>query len=105
MWMIPTNLLCRQHLLGEHKEIHMLVGCLNKNKNIAGFLNKGLVDPSSAEIRHQELVSEMTKRGYHHKSPLPKLQAVSIININIKENVNDLIHRCERCRRLINGIS
>ena len=34
MWMIDPKLLCRKHLLGEHLEIHMFVGTINKGINV-----------------------------------------------------------------------
>ena len=34
MWNIKTEKMCNQHLLGEHVEMHMFVGTLNKNKSI-----------------------------------------------------------------------
>ena len=38
MWMLPTAGMCRKHLLGEHVELHMLLGSLRRGKNIEGFL-------------------------------------------------------------------
>lgn len=34
MWMLPTAGMCRKHLLGEHVELHMLLGSLRRGKNI-----------------------------------------------------------------------
>lgn len=45
MWMLPPQLLCRQHLLGEHKELHMLYGTLKRGRSIASFLEKRIIDP------------------------------------------------------------
>jgi hypothetical protein len=41
MWMVWPELMCRKHLLGEHVEIHMLLGALNKGHRVQGFINKG----------------------------------------------------------------
>lgn len=38
MWMLPPETMCRKHLLGEHVELHMLLGSLRRGKNIDGFL-------------------------------------------------------------------
>ena len=38
MWMLPPKGLCRKHLLGEHVELHMLLGSMRRGKNIDGFL-------------------------------------------------------------------
>ena len=64
MWMLPTAGMCRKHLLGEHVELHMLLGSLRRGKSIEGFLSGGLVDPQCIFARHQELVAEMTRRGF-----------------------------------------
>jgi hypothetical protein len=71
MWNVKTKTMCRQHLLGEHLEMHMFAGCLNKGINIEGYLN-GLVETDKLVERHRELVKEMRKRGYKHNSPILK---------------------------------
>lgn len=52
MWMLPTAGMCRKHLLGEHVELHMLLGSMRRGKNIEGFLSGGLVDPQRIFARH-----------------------------------------------------
>jgi hypothetical protein len=99
MWMVEPALMCRKHLLGEHVEIHMLVGCINKGKNIHGFLEKGLVEPQSVEKRHAELVREMVRRGYRHNSPLPAHQVKGMHSIvDWKRSLGELQRRCADCR-------
>ena len=39
MWMVNPEILCRKHLLGEHVELHMLVGWIIKGKSIQGYLD------------------------------------------------------------------
>lgn len=98
MWCLDTTKLCRQHLLGEHKELHMLVGSLNKSKNIKGFITDGLVDTSLIIQRHNELVTEMESRGYNHNSPLPDFKPVSLGYIDTEYNKADLMDRCVKCK-------
>lgn len=69
MWMIDPAKMCRQHLLGEHNELHKLAGALKKGKRLNGYFKKGLLEPLKLVARHQELVTEMHKRGYNHQSP------------------------------------
>jgi hypothetical protein len=69
MWMIDPKYMCRKHLLGEHVEIHMIIGAIKKNKNLQGFFDKKLIEINSIITRHDELVFEMIKRGYNHNSP------------------------------------
>jgi hypothetical protein len=102
MWMVNPSKMCRQHLLGEHKELHMFVGALNKSKNLKGYYDKKLLNPHEIYSRHLELVSEMEKRGYNHQSPLPSLSnpiTLPHIKINIEANEIELKKRCKSCFR------
>ena len=104
MWMLPTAGMCRKHLLGEHVELHMLLGSLRRGKNIEGFLSGGLVDPQRIFVRHQELVAEMTRRGYKHSSPLDEQECAALADgylgraaIDTDANARDLHQRCPDC--------
>ena len=106
MWMLPTAGMCRKHLLGEHVELHMLLGSLRRGKNIKGFVIGGLVDPQRIFARHQELVAEMTQRGYKHNSPLDEHECTALADgylgraaIDIDANARDLHQRCPDCAR------
>jgi hypothetical protein len=75
IWDISPQKLCRQHLLGEHSELHAIWSILVNNKK--GFSKhpeilrwKGKL--KALYLRHEELVKEMLKRGYKHNSPLDK---------------------------------
>lgn len=105
MWMIDPAGMCRKHLLGEHVELHMLLGSLNKSKSISGFIENGLLEPLEISNRHDALVSEMLKRGYNHKSPLyfnisdyqqygNQLES----KVDKIKSLNDLLSRCPDCK-------
>lgn len=98
--MIPPQLMCRKHLLGEHVELHMLVGTLQKGKSIRGYLEKKLVDPCSIETRHNALVREMLSRGYKHNSLLWYDSDLEN-EINIANSILELSNRCQDCRSRI----
>lgn len=75
IWDIPPPKLCRQHLLGEHRELHAIWSVLVNNKK--GYSRhpetlrwKGKL--AALYLRHESLVSEMERRGYSHGSPLDK---------------------------------
>jgi hypothetical protein len=73
IWDVDPRLLCRSHLLGEHRELHGLWNILTQGK--AGYRNhpetKRWVGKQAALYeRHEALVAEMTGRGYRHRSPL-----------------------------------
>ena len=74
IWDISPKRLCRNHLLGEHRELHAIWSVLTKGKK--GYSRhpetlrwKGKL--KSLYLRHAELVKEMKRREYNHKSPLP----------------------------------
>ena len=54
MWMIDPTMLCMKHLLGEHVELHMFVGTINKNKKLDGYRKNGLVEIHNIQSRHLE---------------------------------------------------
>lgn len=99
MWMVDPEWLCRNHLLGEHKELHMLVGAINKNKNLKGYFLNGLIEIHSIKRRHYELSIEMEKRGYRHDSPLPEFIERTAGHVSINKSTKDLVTRCEECKR------
>ncbi|MCL4430012.1 MAG: pyrimidine dimer DNA glycosylase/endonuclease V [Chloroflexi bacterium] len=75
IWCVPASELDRQHLLGEHAELHCIVGALlgkyQAYRNHPETLRfKDRID--QLYFRHQEQVQEMQKRGYKHNTPLPQ---------------------------------
>src|SRR5690606_28858341 len=73
IWDVDPCLLCRSHLLGEHRELH----------GLWNILTRGLIGYSrhpetrrwegrlkALYLRHEALVAEMERRGYRHHSPL-----------------------------------
>ncbi len=104
MWMTDPSKMCRQHLLGEHNELHMFVGTLNVGIKVTKYLLTNLLEPRSIKKRHSLLVKEMKRRGYNHKSPLPKFSLKNLtkaqrdVEINILESERELLRRCITCR-------
>ena len=73
IWDISPEKLCRNHLLGEHRELHAIWSILLNNKK--GYAHhpetirwKGKL--KALYLRHEQLVKEMVQRGYCHYSPL-----------------------------------
>lgn len=105
MWLLDPSLLCRDHLLGEHNELHKLVGGIRNHphgKAIAdGQAAKGNIDTSLIDDRHRQLAAELDRRGYDHDSPLKygdeEYQA-GVGAIDIEVNRGDLRQRCADCR-------
>jgi hypothetical protein len=103
MWMVPPQTMCRQHLLGEHVELHMFVGTIKKGRGIDGFLEQRILEPFAIKQRHDALVAEMTRRGYNHRSPLcaPLLPAkLKSVTVDSEASLTELLRRCPECLAL-----
>ena len=75
IWDIKPEYLCRNHLLGEHRELHALWVIITENKK--GFRNHPETKRWEGRLqalysRHDLLAEEMKRRGYIHKTPLDK---------------------------------
>jgi hypothetical protein len=100
MWMVNPRLMCRQHLLGEHVELHMFVAGIQRGLNLQGYLDKQLLEPHNIVRRHDELVRELQRRGYHHRSPLPEFVPPRVGRVNRRVNLAELARRCKQCRHM-----
>jgi len=102
MWMVPPRLMCKQHLLGEHGEIHKHRHNFVKGHSIEG--RRGQIEPESMQTRHDELAEEMLRRGMNHKSPyeLPDLSHYDLDGfvVDVESSYEDLVGRCEECGRV-----
>ena len=105
MWMLPPQVMCRKHLLGEHVEMHMFAGSMIKGVSMDGYIENGLMDAPLLRQRHDELVAEMEKRGYNHKSPMQDEVDALLFDHDKKPDVDwniiDLATRCLDCRALL----
>ncbi|MEK6970474.1 MAG: pyrimidine dimer DNA glycosylase/endonuclease V [archaeon] len=78
VWDVPPSILCRKHLLGEHRECHAIFVILSQGKK--GYRHHPETKRWEGKLaalyaRHEKLVKEMEKRGYVHASPLNKKHA------------------------------
>lgn len=75
VWDIEPELLCRKHLLGEHREIHAIWSVLVNGRTGYSRHPETLRWQGSLRAlynRHEEVVKEMERRGYNHASPMDK---------------------------------
>lgn len=77
VWDIEPHELCRQHLLGEHRELHGLWNILIKQGVVGGYSRhpetlRWVGKTKALYLRHEALVTEMERRNYNHASPLDK---------------------------------
>ncbi len=75
IWDIPPEKLCRNHLLGEHSELHAIWNVLTQNRR--GYSNHPETKRWKGKLKalfhaHEAIIQEMLARGYHHGSPLDK---------------------------------
>lgn len=104
-WMVDPATLCRKHLLGEHVEHHMFVGSFAKGVRAGKYVSENLLEFTSLQSRHDELVVEMDRRGYNHDSPLQTIppcpqisDAEKRVKIDRKSARVELHRRCPECR-------
>ncbi len=81
IWDLAPAVLCRQHLLGEHRELHALWAILTSGKR--GYANhpetrRWRGKQAALFARHEALVAEMARRGYRHATPLDPALATGL---------------------------
>jgi len=105
--MADPQIMCRQHLLGEHVEIHKFVGAISHGKSVNGYLEKGLLEVQSLYARHEELVEEMKSRGYRHCSHVDEKWRTTEERgqVNRKKSLEELLKRCSRCERRYSAVA
>lgn len=104
MWMVDPKTMCTRHLLGEHHEIHMFAGALKRQTSVTGYIENNLLEPRSIKKRHDELVTEMERRGFAgHKSPMeqPDISYLPLneqrARVDVESAAKDLFSRCQLC--------
>jgi len=81
VWDIHPKHLCHKHLLAEHRELHGLWNILTKHKGRGGYAHhpetlRWVGKQKALFLRHELLIKEFTRRGYHHYTPLDKKLAI-----------------------------
>lgn len=89
IWDIPPEKLCRNHLLGEHRELHAIWSILINNKK--GYARhpetlRWIGKQKALYLRHEQLVVEILRRQYQHRSPLDVSDATGEEQQNILIN-------------------
>jgi hypothetical protein len=108
IWDISPKLLCRKHLLGEHRELHAIWTILTTDKK--GYRNHPETKRWEGKLaalykRHEDEVKAMIGRNYSHSSPLDKKLASgkatqdTMIN-TIEEQINLLKNKGCDCYKL-----
>ncbi len=99
MWRTNPKNMCRQHLLGEHGELHKHRHNFIKKHKMHKRIKLCQIDAYNMQKRHDLLAKEMLRRGYKHNSPyiqpdinyLPKLKGILECSSN----------KCGLCKKMI----
>lgn len=103
MWCVDPRVLCREHLLGEHNELHKLVGSIRAGHSIDGYVERGQVETGRITARHEALAAELERRGYTHESPLDYADDLDRGEVDPAANLEELATRCAACRERIDA--
>jgi hypothetical protein len=79
IWDVEPHRLCRNHLLGEHRELHAIWTILNEGQKGYSRHPETLRWQGKLKalyVRHEKLSAEMQMRGFQHNSPLDAKLAV-----------------------------
>ena len=79
----------------------MFIGTINRKKISQRLFRKRFVGSPNLYNRHEELVKEMTDRGYTHYSEVNERWKLvdKAGSINEKKSVAELANRCNNCKR------
>ncbi len=80
IWDVPPGILCRRHLLAEHRELHGLWNILTIHKGRGGYSRhpetlRWVGKRKALFLRHEALAKEFARRGYRHHTPLDRRRA------------------------------
>jgi hypothetical protein len=104
--MVDPRIMCRQHLLGEHAELHMIAGNIRLGRSIEGYVRINAIEPRSIRRRHDELADEINLRGMKHQSPLDfSTDQYPDITIDRQASLRMLIQRCPLCYERFDSFS
>ena len=99
MWYVLPQVLCTQHLLGEHCEMHMFLGSLKKSIPLHTYASTNLFAGQFLLARHDVLARELTERKRNHLSPMPYLYVPDEYRShpNFEASLAELLTRCPYC--------
>lgn len=109
IWDLPVDVLCRQHLLGEHRELHAIWSVLT-NANKTGYRKHPETQRWVGRLgalyrRHEQQIQEMEARGYNHGSSLTpvkdkswKLPPLTGKVDSVKDQIKNLRQKGCACR-------
>lgn len=121
-WRADLKLLCKNHLLGFHREIHMVHGAvrmtalngpnaLGCRATLQGLISSGHIWLENVPQLHDDVVAEMARREYNHFTPFPSPEEFDAMvkGLSFQEGIPntpeddlaDLWCRCKKCAEKI----
>jgi hypothetical protein len=110
--MVNPVIMCRQHLIGEHGELHKFLPSFFDKKDVFyRFYPEVQIQFKGYIKRHNVLVNEMLRRGYNHKSPIVKIPDFKNIysefwdmEVDKQVSLKLLLNRCSECKERYNWL-
>lgn len=103
---VPPAIMCKNHLLGEHRELHMFEGHILLKRGVKGYIDNHCLEPLSLVSRHNELVAEMKRRGWtgHKKDLIITSSDMEYMGNYIFRKINpnkslERILQCPECKK------
>ncbi len=96
MWMVNPRIMCRQHLLGEHRELHAIAGMIRKRGALTA--SREFVEARLMHERHAEIEIEMRRREYLPRVVFPSVDPIDFGSVDREASLRELTRRCPRCR-------
>lgn len=105
MWNVDPQVMCQNHLLGEHREMHQVKGTVEKHDHgeavLEGLAEENAIDTLKIKERHDELVKEMKRRDWDgHSTPMDEVDHKydGIGSVDEQQNLELLVERCDECK-------
>lgn len=100
VWDLNPEILCRAHLLGEHREIHAIWSVIANDRE--GYRNhpetlRWVGKLAALRKRHDIVAKEMLARGYNHNTPLDARSSTG------RKTQNEYVHTPEEQIDILRG--
>lgn len=107
MWMINPELMCIQHIVGEHGELHKFRHSFVKKHNMNKRMKLKQIFPQLMQVRHDELAKYLKNHNSPYEQPdisyLNNNEIVELTDKILNYNIEDLCKRCPECKRIMEG--
>ena len=103
--MLPPELMCHQHIVGEHGEIHKFKHSFIKQYNMNKRMELNQIFPQLMKFRHDKLAQYLKRHNSPYEQPdISYLKNRGYNQLTMKiliDNVKDLCNRCKDCENIM----